>query len=497
MKRRQDCAEGDNLRRKRLKKGDMELKALFNNIIRSDADFLPFIPSKCSNLLLRNEDFETTLEASAEMGFFQTTTKILNNVLHHNYSAISSNPHAINAFLISAESGNIEFFENMLSLGLNINSQNEEGNNALHFAINSSLFDFVQYLVEKKLINIHQANHFGITPFLLAIKKGNLEMAKYLEKKGSNVKCVALDDSSAFHLAAENGHLHCLKYLKEIFYPDPHVKDENEEIMEEDEISFSNCPEGENEVIIDNEFEFTFDEPIKPLYWNLNISNQFGLTPFLLASKFGHIKCVEYFVDQIKCSVNATCSDGMEDSVLIFASQNGHLGCVKYLVEKGATVNYVNKNNLAALHLAVENGHIDVVKYLCKKGSDLEAHTKSKLYPILLSIKFMQNECARYFIDKLYDRATRIARLQLYQFSSRKKNKQVQEYLKIRSFDILKEYQKEQNASEWKSYFFNTINGKPACAAVDWMEEFSVHYSVTKRVRTQGTGLFEVYSPFP
>ena len=55
---------------------------------------------------------------------------------------------------------------------------------------------------------------------------------------------------------------------------------------------------------------------------------------------------------------------------LMFASKLGHVPIVKALLDKGANINYQNKEKQTALHYAVLNDHLPVVEVLVESGPD-------------------------------------------------------------------------------------------------------------------------------
>ena len=59
------------------------------------------------------------------------------------------------------------------------------------------------------------------------------------------------------------------------------------------------------------------------------------------------------------------------------AASNGNLTSVQLHIEREHTnINAKDKNNKAALHIALENGHLNIVSYLIEHNADINAKDK-------------------------------------------------------------------------------------------------------------------------
>ena len=109
------------------------------------------------------------------------------------------------------------------------------------------------------------------------------------------------------------------------------------------------------------------------------------VTPLMLASKYGHIECVKFIVEN---RTELTDFDYMNNatkkvSALTFAASAGHLDCVKYLIE-----NRVEKvdsgTECEAIQAAAINGHVDCVKYIAGyRPPETYAYARDRLFEVL------------------------------------------------------------------------------------------------------------------
>ena len=118
-------------------------------------------------------------------------------------------------------------------------------------------------------------------------------------------------------------------------------------------------------------------------------------SPIVLATRFGHLKVVQYFLQNFSSAVvlNPGNTSNLMDSrslrhnlPLYWASLNGHLDVVKLLVSAGALVNLPNCTMATPLHAAATNGHLRVVEYLLHKGADINTSDIYNSSPLFAAI---------------------------------------------------------------------------------------------------------------
>ena len=144
----------------------------------------------------------------------------------------------------------------------------------------------------------------------MGAKYGELSLVKFAVLGGAEIHP---HGDVAVGWAAENGHLHVVRYL---------VDEKKADLHKDDEFA---------------------------LRW---------------ASGTGYLDVVKYLVER-----GANIHE-REDGALRQASENGHLDVAEYLLKMGANIHAREDD---ALRAASINGHIDVVKYLVEHGADIHA----------------------------------------------------------------------------------------------------------------------------
>jgi ankyrin repeat protein len=105
--------------------------------------------------------------------------------------------------------------------------------------------------------------------------------------------------------------------------------------------------------------------------------NSIGYTPLMLASMYGHLKCVEYICllrkIHLKENINTT-NDSKEQplSALSLAIMNYNYKITKYLISQGANINIKNIP-LLAYAIKYYNNNMKIIEKLIKKKVDVNA----------------------------------------------------------------------------------------------------------------------------
>nr|XP_053628741.1 protein fem-1 homolog C-like isoform X2 [Cherax quadricarinatus] len=130
-----------------------------------------------------------------------------------------------------------------------------------------------------------------------------------------------------------------------------------------------------------------------------------GATPLVMASKNGHLSCVEYLVERCSADLEQVGSVVFDGETidgappLWCAAAAGHLDVVSYLLEKGANVNATTKTNSTPLRAACFDGHFEIVKYLVEHNSDIEVANRHGHTCLMIACYKGHFEIAKYLIE--------------------------------------------------------------------------------------------------
>ena len=171
----------------------------------------------------------------------------------------------------------------MVSVGCDVNRQDEAGNTPLHMACQNGSTDIVQYLIEERKCDFNVANNKGELPLHLACKCGYCKEIVRLVSVGCDVNRQDKAGNTPLHMACQNGTTDMVRYL-----------------VEEKKCGF-------------------------------NVANNKGELPLHLACKRMYGKEIVQLVS-VGCDVNR--QDEAGNTPLHIACRNSDTGIVKFLVEE-------------------------------------------------------------------------------------------------------------------------------------------------------------------
>jgi ankyrin repeat protein len=124
-----------------------------------------------------------------------------------------------------------------------------------------------------------------------------------------------------------------------------------------------------------------------------------GRTPLMIAcaegDEDGNVICV---LELTSHGANVNMHDSQQCTALILASKRGHVRCVQELLDTDGIQNSVNATNMdgkTALHLAVLYNHIHVVALLIEYNADVNARTPNRCTPLMLAVVKNYLVCAQ------------------------------------------------------------------------------------------------------
>ncbi|EAY04282.1 hypothetical protein TVAG_390520 [Trichomonas vaginalis G3] len=208
-----------------------------------------------------------------------------------------------------------------------IKMTDSKGNTLLHYAAMANDVETCEFCLANG-IEVDQTNSDeAITPYLCAVKKSNKEAMNYLLSKGANPKFVTEYNTNALFYAIESGDLELVTELS------------------------------------NNGFD-------------VNGKNSAGMTPYLVACKFGHEKIVKFLE---KKGAKEEERDNNNCNALYYAAIGGNKNLFSHLVHWKTKLDETFDNGVNYLHLACIYGNTEIVKYLYKKGLSPFDLTQTKI----------------------------------------------------------------------------------------------------------------------
>ena len=235
--------------------------------------------------------------------------------------------YAINGRNLSAEE-NCEIIHYLVKRGADINSQDSDKENILHYIARNSFYDieeFEQFIEEGADFMVK--NRDLKTPLHIAAEAGRLDIVQSLIENHNvdpNLQC--RDKATPAHLAAKSNQTEVVEWLIENGYTKVNRKDKDgDSILRYAVIGFCNSPFNDDE---------SYLELVRWLVENgadCNSMNCFGITSLHEAAEQGNLIAVKYFIEE--CGMDPSIGkDGSSGTPAEYAK--GERAVVRYLHKK-------------------------------------------------------------------------------------------------------------------------------------------------------------------
>ncbi|XP_012880704.1 PREDICTED: ankyrin repeat and death domain-containing protein 1B [Dipodomys ordii] len=239
------------------------------------------------------------------------------------------------SFQNAAKSNNLDLMEKLFEKKVNINAVDIMNRTALHFAVGGNNLSAVDFLLSHKA-RVDVADKHGLTVIHLAAWSGSFEIMLMLVKAGADQRAKNQDGMNALHFAALNNNVNIVEYLIQ----DLHLKD-------------------------------------------LNLPDERGRKPFLLAAERGHVEMIEKL---IFLNLQTSEKDKEGNTALHLAAMHGHSPAVQVLLTQWQEVNETNELHVSVLQIAIRNGHTSLVNFLLSENIDLHLRMEPQESPLHLAV---------------------------------------------------------------------------------------------------------------
>jgi len=194
----------------------------------------------------------------------------------------------------------------------------------------------------------------GMSPLMVAVEKGSIEIIDILLNNGSDINIKGADGTTPLMIAAENGRRDVVEIL----------------INKGADINLRNANGVTSLMAAAKSGDINIVKTIIEKGMDVNIQDKEGMTALMNAVRYGHAGAVQVLL-AIGADLNMKNKDGQSALALIGIVKTNRNIILRALLDPGADVNEKDADNGAtALIYASREGQEDVVKALLKKGAD-------------------------------------------------------------------------------------------------------------------------------
>lgn len=285
------------------------------------------------------------------------------------------NQNGLNALHLAAKEGHVGLVQELLGRGSSVDSATKKGNTALHIASLAGQAEVVKVLV-KEGANINAQSQNGFTPLYMAAQENHIDVVKYLLENGANQSTATEDGFTPLAVALQQGHNQAVAILLEndtkgkVRLPALHIaarKDDTKSAA----------------LLLQNDH-------------NADVQSKSGFTPLHIAAHYGNVNVATLLLNR-GAAVDFTARNGI--TPLHVASKRGNTNMVKLLLDRGGQIDAKTRDGLTPLHCAARSGHDHVVELLLERGAPLLARTKNGLSPLHMAAQGDHVECVKHLLQ--------------------------------------------------------------------------------------------------
>ena len=250
----------------------------------------------------------------------------------------------------AARGGNDVIIQNLLSLGLDIDSRGINGITPLMIAACEGRLDAFSVLIERKSNPTLKDNN-GQTLLHYAARGGNNVIIQKLLSLGLDIDSRRSDGATPVMIAAREGRLDAFSVLIER-KSDPTLKDKDGWTL------LHYASKGGNNVII---------EKLLSLGLYIDLRRSDGATPLMIAACKGRLDAFSVLIER---KSNPTLKDNNRETLLHYAARGGNDVIIEKLLSLGLDIDSRRSDGATPLMIAACEGRLDAFSVLIKKKSD-------------------------------------------------------------------------------------------------------------------------------
>uniref|UniRef100_A0A8C8BME9 Ankyrin 1 n=1 Tax=Otus sunia TaxID=257818 RepID=A0A8C8BME9_9STRI len=328
-------------------------------------------PSLMFFLFFPKADAATSFLRAARSGNLDKALDHLRNGVDIN----TCNQNGLNALHLASKEGHVKMVVELLHKEIVLETTTKKGNTALHIAALAGQLDVVRELVNYGA-NVNAQSQKGFTPLYMAAQENHLEVVKFLLENGANQNVATEDGFTPLAVALQQGHENVVAHLinygtkGKVRLPALHIAARNDDTRTA-------------AVLLQN-------DP------NADVLSKTGFTPLHIAAHYENLSVAQLLLNR-GASVNFTPQNGI--TPLHIASRRGNIIMVRLLLDRGAHIETRTKDELTPLHCAARNGHVRIAEILLDHGAPIQAKTKNGLSPIHMAAQGDHLDCVRLLLQ--------------------------------------------------------------------------------------------------
>ena len=130
---------------------------------------------------------------------------------------------------------------------------------------------------------------------------------------------------------------------------------------------------------------------------NVNVTDEDGATPLLMACCYGHTSCVDVL---LKANADPNVAGKHGITPVFFTCQENHPSCLKLLIARGANLDTPNSQDGGSpLYIACSKNNVECLRMLCEAGADVNKPRVDGSTGLQTAMRKKHKECVKLCIQ--------------------------------------------------------------------------------------------------
>ncbi|CAB3376203.1 Hypothetical predicted protein [Cloeon dipterum] len=352
-------------------------RTLINHIVDDDLRGMQdLLESRRVNVDDRDENGTTALQVAASRGKIEFVNELLNFGAEVNAEDLDN----WSALLCAAKEGHTDVCNRLLDAGASIEHRDMGGWTALLWASYKGRTETAALLLARGA-DVHAQGNYNISSLIWAAGRGHSEIVRELLEHGAKAVTADKCGTSALVWACRNGNPESVTLLLKAG-------------ANVDAIGMNSWTAllvatagGHAEAVT----------LLLKAKVNINLKDKDGCTALAVASKEGFQDIVDALLSE---GAYINVQDRAGDTPLIHAVKGGHRPVVESLLKKYADADIPGKDHKTALYWAVEKGNAAILRLLLSVNPDLEVATKDGDTALLKAVRNRNTDIVQMLLDK-------------------------------------------------------------------------------------------------
>ncbi|KAK3511793.1 hypothetical protein QTP70_023189, partial [Hemibagrus guttatus] len=312
----------------------------------------------------------------------------------------------LTALHIAAQNCRPQVVQMLLGLGAQVEIKaGKDMETPLHIAARVEQGETVAEMLLKSGAEVNTEQENGETAMHIAARHGSLKIMRLLVEEGAHLTWRSKAEETPLHVAVRHCHVHMVEEILNSLTCKRSREEAELCVSQENQkgdTSLHLAAEIQKYTVHKDDEDVLIIRILMGYSANIEAANrQTGETPIHYCARVGNVEVLQEMLSNVTSQCLQTAinkQDKAGRSALLLAAEQGHTPVVKLLLENNARVDVFDESKQTPLHLAAASGQLDVCSSLLNLGADITATDIDEQTPLHLAAEHDHSDVVKLFL---------------------------------------------------------------------------------------------------